>query len=210
MNDYPFSEDLLKELLQNADDSGATVLHFIKDPRNLPVEKIFEDSWKPLQGPALCVYNNKSFTRQDLIGIKSLGEGSKSDDLTKTGQYGVGFNCVYHLTDVPLFLTTVESSGIIPSVSVESDDDEIPIEGTVLVLFDPNCKFNPAETTRENPGAMYDKMEELRDTFSDVFSGFLQCEETYNLSRNGTFFRFPLRNEEAVAVSEISKTTNRH
>ena len=113
LSGYPFSDDILKEMLQNADDSGASVIHFIKDPRNLPDKKVFEESWKPLQGPALCIYNNKSFTKQDLIGIQNLGEGSKSEDPTKTGQYGVGFNCVYHVTDVPTFLTTVESSDLI-------------------------------------------------------------------------------------------------
>ena len=59
---YPFSEDILKEILQNADDSGASMVHFIKDHRHLPDEKVFEDTWKPMQGPALCVYNDKSFT----------------------------------------------------------------------------------------------------------------------------------------------------
>ena len=96
LSGYHLSEDILKELLQNADDSGASVVHFIKDSRKLPDQKVLEDSWKPLQGPSLCVYNNKSFTKQDLIGIQNLGGGSKSEDPTKTGQYGVGFNCVYH------------------------------------------------------------------------------------------------------------------
>ena len=59
---YPFSEDILKEMLQNADDSGATVINFIKDYRHLPKERLFDNRWEPLQGPALSIYNNKSFT----------------------------------------------------------------------------------------------------------------------------------------------------
>jgi hypothetical protein len=54
------------------------------------------------------VYNDSSFSEADIKGIQCLGIGSKGDDPTKTGQYGVGFNAVYHLTDVPSFLTRGE------------------------------------------------------------------------------------------------------
>ncbi|RMX51248.1 hypothetical protein pdam_00025997, partial [Pocillopora damicornis] len=54
---YPCEKEILKELLQNADDAQATEICFIKDPRHHPDVKVFEDCWKPLQGPALCVYN---------------------------------------------------------------------------------------------------------------------------------------------------------
>ena len=108
---YPCEKEILKELLQNADDAQATEICFIKDPRHHPNEKVFEDSWKPLQGPALCVYNNKPFTNADIEGIRNLGEGSKGEDPNKTGQYGVGFNAVYHLTDVPSFMTKGEDIG---------------------------------------------------------------------------------------------------
>ena len=55
---YPGEKEILKELLQNADDAQATEIFFIKDPRHHPDKRVFQDSWKPLQGPALCVYNN--------------------------------------------------------------------------------------------------------------------------------------------------------
>ena len=159
-------------MLQNADDAEATVVHFINDPRSLPDERVFEDSWKPLQGPALCVFNDKSFSTQDLRGIQNLGEGSKSHDPTKTGQYGVGFNCVYHLTDAPTFLTTVRNSN---NAELEQPlvQDDMPISGTVLCAFDPNCKFVPG-ATHENPGAMFDKIEDIKEMFCDVFCGYLQ------------------------------------
>ena len=92
---------ILKELLQNADDAGATEIHFIYDHRSHGHDRILGDTMKSLQGPALCVYNNKSFTDDDIRGIQSLGEGSKRNVLEKIGRYGVGFNAVYQLTDCP-------------------------------------------------------------------------------------------------------------
>ena len=171
---YPCEEEILKELLQNADDAEATEICFIKDTRQHPDERVFEDSWKPLQGPALCVYNNKPFTEADIKGIQSLGEGSKGDDPNKTGQYGVGFNAVYHLTDVPSFA----SSG-----------EEI---GDVLCVFDPLCKYVPGANARE-PGRMFRETTKLRGMFPDVFSCYL--EDRFPL-HNSTMFRFPLRNQE--------------
>ena len=179
---YPCEKEILKELLQNADDAEATEICFIKDPRRHPDERVFEDSWKPLQGPALCVYNNKPFTEVDIKGIQNLGEGSKSDDPNKTGQYGVGFNAVYHLTDVPTF----SSSG-----------DEI---GDVLCAFDPNCTYVPGANQWE-PGRMFKETTKLRRNFPDVFSCY---NDDHFPLRNSTMFRFPLRTEEMASHSKIS------
>ena len=181
---YPCEKEILKELLQNADDAEATEICFIKDPRQHPDERVFEDSWKPLQGPALCVYNNKPFTKADIKGIQNLGEGSKGDDPNKTGQYGVGFNAVYHLTDVPSFA----SSG-----------EEI---GDVLCVFDPLCKYVPGANPRE-PGRMFTETTKLRSIFPDVFSCY--NEDHFPLG-NSTTFRFPLRTQEMARDSEISKS----
>ena len=179
---YPCEKEILKELLQNADDAEATEICFIKDPRQHPDERVFEDSWKPLQGPALCVYNNKPFTEVDIKGIQNLGEGSKGDDPNKTGQYGVGFNAVYHLTDVPTFA----SSG-----------DEI---GDVLCAFDPNCTYVPGANQWE-PGRMFKETTKLRRNFPDVFSCY---NDDHFPLRNSTMFRFPLRTEEMASHSKIS------
>ncbi|XP_015767810.1 PREDICTED: sacsin-like isoform X1 [Acropora digitifera] len=184
LSSYPCEKEILKELLQNADDAGATEICFIKDPRQHSDKRIFADSWKALQGPALCVYNNKPFTESDIKGIQNLGDGSKGDDPNKTGQYGVGFNAVYHLTDVPSFF----SSG-----------DEI---GDVLCVFDPHCKYVPG-ATKEAPGQMFKEATKLKAIFPDVFLGYLQ--EHFPI-QNSTMFRFPLRTSNMAKESKISQT----
>ncbi|XP_068720137.1 sacsin-like [Montipora capricornis] len=182
---YPGGSEILKELVQNADDAQASEMCFIKDPRHHPEERVFKDSWQPLQGPALCVYNNKPFTKGDIEGICNLGKGSKGDDPNKTGQYGVGFNAVYHLTDVPSFISV---------------GNEI---GDVLCVFDPHCKYIPC-STESRPGRMFQDIENLRKKFPDVFSCYL---EDHFPAKNATMFRFPLRTEKMAQESQISQTS---
>ena len=105
---YPADEGILKELLQNADDAKASEIHFVFDPRTHDSKHVFSNDWKDLQGPAICVYNDKPFSKEDIEGIQKLGIGSKVDDPLKTGQYGIGFNAVYHLTDCPYFISNDE------------------------------------------------------------------------------------------------------
>ena len=181
---YPGEKEILKELLQNADDAQATEVCFIKDPRQHPSEKVLQESWKPLQGPALCVYNNRPFTNADIEGICNLGKGSKGEDPNKTGQYGVGFNAVYHLTDVPSF---------------RSKGKEI---GDVLCVFDPHCKY-VARASDEKPGRMYTAIDKLKTKFPDVFRCYL--EERFPI-QNATMFRFPLKSQEMAEESKISRT----
>ncbi|XP_064634737.1 sacsin-like [Lineus longissimus] len=184
LQNYPCDEGVLKELLQNADDAGATELRFILDKRQHREERVFDENWKLLQGPALCVYNNMPFTEKDLGGICSLGQGSKSSDPTKTGQYGIGFNSVYHLTDVPSFLT---------------DGEEI---GRTFGILDPNCRYAPG-ACQENPGRCFqeDDFETVHTDFTDVFSGYL---ESHLELKGATLFRLPLRSQKMSETSKIS------
>ena len=180
---YPRDITILKELLKNADDAGATEIHFILDPRQHKTQRVFEKSWEPLQGPSLLVYNNKPFTEADMKGIQNLGEGSKGDDPTKTGQYGIGFNCVYHLTDAPMFITKGAEVG------------------DTLCVFDPHCLYVPGASVA-SPGRRLENLDELRKQFPDVFECFL--EDEFSLEE-ATVFRFPLRDEEMAENSKIVK-----
>ncbi|KAJ1131169.1 hypothetical protein NDU88_009509 [Pleurodeles waltl] len=179
--EYSSKKDILKELIQNADDSGATELHFVWDSRTHPALRTFGENWKSLQGPALCVYNNKVFTNNDIDGIQQLGKGGKGDRLGKTGKYGIGFNSVYHLTDCPSFVTG----------------------DSMLCVFDPNLLFLPT-ADEHSPGAMFSINQEFKSTFADVYSCFLPS--LFCLDQ-GTLFRLPLRTAETVAKSQISDQT---
>ena len=60
---------------------------------------------KECQGPALWVYNNAVFSDPDFEAIIKLSGATKSKQTEKIGGFGLGFNAVYNLTDVPSFVS---------------------------------------------------------------------------------------------------------
>ena len=64
------------------------------------------------------MWDDKDFNDKDLEGIQQLGLGSKRNNDESIGQFGIGFNVVYDVTDCPSFFT----------------------KGNTLV-FDPHCKY---------------------------------------------------------------------
>ncbi|XP_074550553.1 sacsin [Halichoeres trimaculatus] len=177
---YPAKKDILKELIQNADDAEATEIHFVWDKRQHSQAKTFGERWNDLQGPALCVFNNKVFSDADLKGIQQLGEGGKHNTPGKTGKYGVGFNSVYHLTDCPSILT----------------GDEL------LCISDPNQKFIESYSDKPPAGTGYRLDDTFKSMYNDVYKSFLP--EKFPL-KEGTMFRLPLRMGVMANSSEISQ-----
>lgn len=57
------------------------------------------------QGPALYCFNSSVFSPQDLYAISRIGQDSKLDKPSAIGRFGLGFNCVYHFTDIPGFVS---------------------------------------------------------------------------------------------------------
>ncbi|XP_056145580.1 sacsin [Lampris incognitus] len=176
---YPSKKDILKELIQNADDAEATEIHFVWDRRKHGTEKTFGKKWNQLQGPALCVYNNKVFSDVDLKGIQQLGEGGKHSIPWKTGKYGIGFNSVYHLTDCPSILT----------------GDKL------LCISDPNQKYIENASKKSQAGCGYKLSKVFKETYSDVYKSFLP--DAFALEE-GTMFRLPLRMGTMANNSKIS------
>ncbi|XP_068602456.1 sacsin [Brachionichthys hirsutus] len=177
---YPSKKDIIKELIQNADDAESTEIHFIWDKRQHGKTKTFGKKWNNLQGPALCVFNNKVFSDADLTGIQQLGEGGKRHCPGKTGKYGVGFNSVYHLTDCPSILT----------------GDKL------LCISDPNQKYIESHADQAPAGIGYKLADDFKNMYMDVYKTFLP--DAFPL-KEGTMFRLPLRMGTMAESSNISK-----
>ena len=173
LRQYPFDITVLKEFLQNADDAKATKMYVILDKRTHGQESVLSEDWQQLQGPALLVWNDSTFSEKDLEGIQQLGLGSKRTDAETIGQYGIGFNVVYHLTDCPSFITG----------------------GETLCIMDPHCRFVP-EASKEMPGRRFDGLKRgFWEDFPDLKSAYLQdgLEDCPPELLGGSLFRFPLR-----------------
>lgn len=116
---------VIKELLQNADDAGATELAVILDERQLSDElRAQAGLYADLLGPALLVRNNAPFhicqscrdgnrtcecdRRDDFHAICDVAASHKRAQATAAGRFGIGFNSVYLLTDTPLVFSRRE------------------------------------------------------------------------------------------------------
>ncbi len=72
------------ELLQNAEDAGATEVTF----------ELFQDRLE-------VRHDGREFNEDDVRGVCGVGKGSKADDLTQIGKFGIGFKSVYAYTKSP-------------------------------------------------------------------------------------------------------------
>ena len=185
--DYPFDETVLKELLQNADDAKATKMYIILDRRTHGKSSVISEEWQKLQGPALLVWNDSVFTEKDLEGIQKLGLGSKRSEADTIGQYGIGFNVVYHLTDCPSFITN----------------------GDTLCVLDPHCRYVP-EAKETLPGARYDDLKNgFWNEFTDMSSAYLQNGCYPRKFQEGSLFRLPIRHTvDMIMSSKIVDTSD--
>jgi hypothetical protein len=82
---YPDNAHFIYELLQNAEDNGATEVRFKLDTDCIT----FEHNGKRL------------FTLSDVDSITSIGVSTKRDDYTSIGKFGVGFKAVFAYTNAP-------------------------------------------------------------------------------------------------------------
>ncbi|MFA6852273.1 MAG: hypothetical protein WCR34_03860 [Bacilli bacterium] len=81
---YPDRTHFIYELLQNAEDVKATSVKFSLHSGRLEFE-----------------HNGRLFNEADVRGICGVGEGTKTEDLTLIGKFGIGFKSVYAITNNP-------------------------------------------------------------------------------------------------------------
>jgi sacsin len=176
LRDYPAGTQIMKELLQNADDARASDVTFMldlrvgTDPRLSP----------RMANPSLFCYNNKPFAEKDFVSLQNLGQSCKRQDTSSTGRFGIGFNSVYNLTDYVAFVT-----------------------GSSFVLFDPHRHFVQGDTG-ERMDFVEDRIDSLSPDKSALASCFKLFGNDMQSPFSGTLFRFPLRSAALAQYSEIS------
>ena len=107
LEEYTDGFSVPKELIQNADDAGATEVRFLYDERTNEdaMTCLIDEGMRECQGPALWVYNDAEFKDEDFENITKLNGGTKEQETEKIGKFGLGFNTVYNLTDIPMLLS---------------------------------------------------------------------------------------------------------
>ncbi|KAJ3590909.1 hypothetical protein NHX12_008857, partial [Muraenolepis orangiensis] len=170
---YPEGGQILKELIQNAEDAGATEVKFMFDETEYGVESLWSQDMAQYQGPALYVYNDAVFTDEDWNGIQEIARSRKREDPLKVGRFGIGFNSVYHITDVPSIFSSEQIGMLDP-------------HQTLFGVHESGQCWNLKKDIKE--------VTELADQFAPYFGIFGSTEKTMkDGSFPGTLFRFPLR-----------------
>ncbi len=95
---YPDGSGVLMELLQNADDAGATTVRFLLDRSEWGTDRVMGSKMAAWQGPALMAWNDAVFSPSDVQNIARIGQDTKLSRPDATGRFGLGFNSVFHFS----------------------------------------------------------------------------------------------------------------
>jgi hypothetical protein len=126
------------ELIQNAEDAGATELAF----------EMFGDRLE-------LRHDGRPFTGADVRGVCGVGKSAKSGDLTAIGKFGIGFKSVYAYTRSPRVHSGDEHFGIenyVRPFAVEPP--AVPSAGTLFVFPFDHDTVPAAEAASEIAAAL--------------------------------------------------------
>ncbi len=97
----PFS--VIKEIIQNADDAGAS--HDQNINLDFGISPGVNDAVHPLlRGPGLVFLNNGKFTEHDARAVQSFGLNQKAIVETTIGKFGLGMKSVFHFCEAFFFM----------------------------------------------------------------------------------------------------------
>lgn len=133
---YPDQAHFLFELLQNAQDTGATEATFRLSQNMLTFE-----------------HDGRPFTERDIEAITDIGSGTKADDDDKIGRFGVGFKAVFAYSETPRIYSPTFSFRIESLVLPYEIDLRANLDNRTLFEFPFNNPKKPAEQANEEIAA---------------------------------------------------------
>lgn len=140
---YPDSAHFIYELLQNAEDTGATRVSFSLSESRL----LFE-------------HNGRPFEAADIFAITNIGEGTKSDDDENIGRFGIGFKAVFAYTESPSIWSPNYSFQILDLVLPSEIAPEHDLNGNTRFKFPFN---NPKKSSQHAYAEILAALEELSE-----------------------------------------------
>ncbi|MBD3376793.1 hypothetical protein GF406_17280 [candidate division KSB1 bacterium] len=116
VGNYENPAHFIYELIQNADDAGASNIHF-----------------KLLNHRLECIHDGRPFDINDVEAITSIGVTTKDKNLNQIGKFGVGFKSVYAISRSPQIHSGSFHFNIRDFVlPVELDSPELAESGTIF------------------------------------------------------------------------------
>ncbi len=151
---YPDPVHFIYELLQNAEDQGATEAHF----------ELFTDH-------LVFHHNGNAFTRSDVENITGIGNSDKPREANKIGRFGIGFKSVFAITDRPQIYTVLEEEPF--AFAIEDLVVPVAIPGNREQSHQYNTQFT-FPFIRGQVGSLYIKIQERLTTLGFETMLFLQ------------------------------------
>lgn len=139
---YSESTHFIYEILQNAEDAGATKISFSLFPEKLVIN-----------------HNGRSFDIEDISGITNIAgeDNNKRTDQDKIGKFGIGFKSVYAITNLPQIKSGIYDFKIKDFLLPELMSDNNNFEDTCIIL----PFYNNQKTTEQIYGLLEKKLERL-------------------------------------------------
>ena len=118
---YDSGFPVLKELIQNANDAGASILKVLK------FEGVAGTTNPLLQKQAILVFNNGVVKKDDLDGIKRVARGGKIGKPGLIGKFGLGMKSIFHFSDMFFLCAFINGETTIqlvnPFIDIETKKD---------------------------------------------------------------------------------------
>lgn len=207
---YTDKSHFVYELLQNAEDAGATKIKFMQYADRLVV-----------------LHDGKPFTLENLQGLCDIGKSDKTSDLNQIGEFGVGFKSVFGICDkVRLYSHpskdyqdigynqfAVEIQDFTKPIDIAYQEIEEGYTTEFVFPFNVDFTFSSFKTLGELNWKLSQRLQDLGittllfmknlksiDYVIDIPS--LKTEGTYQLEKTPV-------NEHCTLVSAIGKETNK-
>jgi len=187
---YSDRTHFIYEIIQNAEDAAERIGKNIQIKFNL-----FKDRLE-------VRHNGKLFDEADVRGICGLVEGTKKDNLTQIGKFGIGFKSVYAYTNSPEIYSGDESFCIKNYVLPEAIEQIDISENETIFIF----PFNHSEVNSEQ--AFKEIANRLRNIGTRTLLFLKYIEEiswSINKEESGIYIREVKKKEDYKEAYVLSK-----
>ena len=185
---YPYRAHFIYELLQNAEDVGATHASF----------ELYEDR-------LVFRHDGKPFTEEDVKGITTIGAENEYNEDDKIGRFGVGFKSVFAYSETPSIWSRKYSFQISDLVVPNKIESRPELEDQTEFKF-------PFNNPEKEPGSAYDEIKtglgELAETTLLFLTNLKSISWRIGYTENGNVLRIQHPDNHIEILKKIdSKTT---